>query len=408
MASNDLLELLYGQKPSGDAFVGYPAGKKYAGAKRRAEQADVNTLPDPKTYAAVQSFLGTAPDQLGFSALHPKAGEIRDVADKAYALGLLTNVAPMTKGLPVGASIKKAEGSTQPFWHNPAGGQHVPFDITGMHNAVIQDPAYAAKLGVTTEEAMQPTSTLLMGRTERKNPEALNLMQIAPPTPESIEAIKAMLQKQQLPHKTINFSAGENLFEGVPVDELLKAEGLAPLKSYQQYAGGGEVKTPNLLSVSPYAETVAYEMYPGQAGQDDRRDAARHMLAAGTLSRKYGPGVAEFLGKAHEWATSPWQALKYALGAGQMPSDYEMDLHNNAVGINAAKQAKDQADLERLIMQSAERASKTRTPGVAYIKKAEGGSVEIPNDFTMPDMSDGGQILPDPEFASRPPLSQIR
>jgi hypothetical protein len=150
-----------------------------------------------------------------------------------------------------------------------------------------------------------------------------------------------------------------------------------PVRGYQD--GGTvkkpEVKTPWLFSVPTYSETVAYEMYPGQKGQDDQRDAARHMLAAGTLSRKYGPGVAEFMGKAHEFTTSPLQAMKTLFG-GQMPADYGMDTHNNAVGAQLGQRAKSQAELEDLVQAEAERASRTQTQGQAFIKKANGGIVQ--------------------------------
>lgn len=136
------------------------------------------------------------------------------------------------------------------------------------------------------------------------------------------------------------------------------------------------VKTPWLFAVPDYAETVAYEMYPGQAGQDTQRDAARHMLAAGTLSRKYGPGVAEFLGKAHEWKTSPLAALKMMLGLGQMPPDYDQDLHNNALGINLGANAQSQGELEDLVQALTEKATKTQQAGRPWINKANGGLVQ--------------------------------
>jgi hypothetical protein len=160
---------------------------------------------------------------------------------------------------------------------------------------------------------------------------------------------------------------------------LARYEGRAP-EGYQ--AGGSvkkkeapEVKTPWLFSVPTYSETVAYEMYPGQRGQDDQRDAARHMLAAGTLARKYGPGTAEFLGKAHEVATSPIQAAKTLFG-GKMPRDYDMDTHNNTIGMQLGQRAKTQAELEALVQIEAERASRTQIPGRAFINKADGGIVK--------------------------------
>jgi hypothetical protein len=148
----------------------------------------------------------------------------------------------------------------------------------------------------------------------------------------------------------------------------------------QGYQAGGsvkkpEVKTPYLFSVPTYSETVAYEMYPGQKGQNDQRDAARHMLAAGTLSRKYGPKTAEFLGKAHEFTTSPLQSVK-SMFTGKMPADYDMDTHNNTIGARLGQRAKSQAELEDLVQEEAERASRTQTQDKAFIKKANGGIVQ--------------------------------
>ena len=135
------------------------------------------------------------------------------------------------------------------------------------------------------------------------------------------------------------------------------------------FADGGDVETPMLFSVPTYAETVSHEMYPGQGGQFDQKDAARHMLAAGTLARKYGPGVAEVLGNLHEIKTSPGKWIGSKLGISEMPVDYEQDLHNNRVGIELAKRSKSQKDLEDLISAEAERAKSQRTPGAAWVGK---------------------------------------
>ena len=92
-------------------FFGNPNIQRQ-GAKARALAAkrDVNTLPDPKTYAAVQGLLGTRPDQMGFSVLNPNYQAIMDVANPSYGLGIAAQLAPvlgpLTKGLPIGASIK--------------------------------------------------------------------------------------------------------------------------------------------------------------------------------------------------------------------------------------------------------------------------------------------------------------
>ena len=151
---------------------------------------------------------------------------------------------------------------------------------------------------------------------------------------------------------------------------------MAADKRAGKYAEGGEVKTPMLFAVPDYSRSVAYEMYPGQLGQDDQQDAARHMLAAGTLARKYGPGVAMFLGKAHEASTSPLAAIKKLLGLGEMPPDYRLDMHNNRLGVELARRAQSQADLERLVQEAAERAGRGIQPGRAVTGYQAGGAVK--------------------------------
>lgn len=78
-------------------------------ARRLAALRDVNTLPDPKTYAAVSSFLGTPPDELGFSVLHPKYQEIQRVAEPAFIAGTALGLAPAAKPVvQAGKAVAKA------------------------------------------------------------------------------------------------------------------------------------------------------------------------------------------------------------------------------------------------------------------------------------------------------------
>ena len=81
------------------------------GAKARAlaQQRDVNTLPDPKTYAAVSGLLGTPPDQMGFSVLHPQYKEIQKVAEPAFMAGTALQIAPVAA--PVMKGLGKMAGS---------------------------------------------------------------------------------------------------------------------------------------------------------------------------------------------------------------------------------------------------------------------------------------------------------
>ena len=142
-----------------------------------------------------------------------------------------------------------------------------------------------------------------------------------------------------------------------------------PIKRADGSPETGEVKEPWLPAVSDYAASTAYEMYPGQQGQFDQQDAARHMLAAGTLARKYGPETAEFLGKAHEITTSPFRYIGSKLGISEMPVDYEQDLHNNKIGIELAARSKSQKDLEDLVMQMAEQHRLQKTAGKPWTGK---------------------------------------
>lgn len=70
-------------------YIGYPSVKKPVIGSR-----DVNTLPDPKTYAVVSGLFGTPPDQLGFSSLKPNLEEIKQAGQTAYYLSLLGQMMP--------------------------------------------------------------------------------------------------------------------------------------------------------------------------------------------------------------------------------------------------------------------------------------------------------------------------
>ena len=78
-------------------YFGGAGTKKYAAAKKRAEQGDVNTLKDPKTYAAVAGLMGERPDEMGFSVLHPDYQGVREAADPAFYAGTALGVAPLMK-----------------------------------------------------------------------------------------------------------------------------------------------------------------------------------------------------------------------------------------------------------------------------------------------------------------------
>jgi len=77
-------------------FFGNPnIQRQGARARALAAQRDVNTLPDPRTYAAVSGLLGTAPDQMGFSVLNPQYESIMQTARPAFYTGTALGVAPI-------------------------------------------------------------------------------------------------------------------------------------------------------------------------------------------------------------------------------------------------------------------------------------------------------------------------
>ena len=79
------------------AFVNPNIQRQGLKTRALAAQRDVNTLPDPKTYAAISGLLGIAPDELGFSVVHPQYGDIQKVAQPAFAVGTALQVAPAVK-----------------------------------------------------------------------------------------------------------------------------------------------------------------------------------------------------------------------------------------------------------------------------------------------------------------------
>jgi hypothetical protein len=161
---------------------------------------------------------------------------------------------------------------------------------------------------------------------------------------------------QHLVHHTVWDKIGN---EQTTHDDLVKA--------MRGYADGGDVKADFFIDPSSYAQSKSKEMYPTKKSEWTERDAARHMLASGMMAQKFGPTVAKMAGMAHEHFNAPVKTLGYALGIGKMPADYEQDLHNNALGIDLAKRAATQEELERLIKESTGKASKTQTAGTAWI-----------------------------------------
>ena len=82
----------------GAAFGNPNIQRQGARARALAQERNVNTLPDPKTYAAVAGLLGTAPNEMGFSPMQlglPQYQQIMQVAEPAFYTGTALGVAPM-------------------------------------------------------------------------------------------------------------------------------------------------------------------------------------------------------------------------------------------------------------------------------------------------------------------------
>ena len=182
-------------------FFGNPnIQRQGARARALAAQRDVNTLPDPRTYAAVSGLLGQAPDEMGFSVLNPQYESIQRTAKPAFALGTLLGLAPMTKGLPVGASIKDV--GKVPFLKPTEyrGSHRAPgpdfgaplYDLTGggqMYPADVYSAKAAQYYGTGYPKADREAFAL--AQRVRGNPDAEITMYRAVPKDEKITNINA-------------------------------------------------------------------------------------------------------------------------------------------------------------------------------------------------------------------------
>ena len=98
-------------------------------------------------------------------------------------------------------------------------------------------------------------------------------------------------------------------------------------------------------------------------GQDDPADAARHMLASGYMAQSLGPTIAKGLGWLHEFKEAPIRTAGHALGLSNPRYDYEMDMHNNALGVELAQKAKNRTDFEQMVKNAIAKGTTATTPG---------------------------------------------
>jgi hypothetical protein len=91
------------------------------------------------------------------------------------------------------------------------------------------------------------------------------------------------------------------------------------------------------LTIKKPASWAAYNEYGDSGEVGGKTDALRHLLGAATLAKRQGPGYAE---TALNWHENPNIPQFLGGGYGQREGDRQMDLHNNALGLEIAKKAK--------------------------------------------------------------------
>jgi hypothetical protein len=201
-------------------FFGNPnIQRQGARARALAAQRNVNTLPDPRTYALISGLLGTAPDEMGFSVLNPNYEAIQRVARPAFAAGTALGIAPLVgmagfsrpaARAPSAASqrgsVRIPGASDQPMASEPLGlldtsyrGSHTApnrefgaplYDLTGggqMYPADVYSPKAAQYYG--TGYPMADRQAFDLARRVRGNPNAEVTMYRAVPKDPNISNI---------------------------------------------------------------------------------------------------------------------------------------------------------------------------------------------------------------------------
>jgi hypothetical protein len=147
------------------------------------------------------------------------------------------------------------------------------------------------------------------------------------------------------------------------IADLPGQQGLAQGGLVRGYQEGGSVGFPPFYKAQNEAILRSQEMYPGEDTQDNKADAARHLLAAGYMTKSFGPKVAKGLGWAHEASEAPIRTIGHALGLSNPRYDYAMDMHNNTLGAQLAQQATNRNDFERRVKSAIDQGVTTTTPG---------------------------------------------
>ena len=210
----------------------------------------------------------------------------------------------------------------------------------------------------------------------------LGAMKDRPPAMKNTESARAQMEELARVYQ-MKIRSAQNAARGLSADTFgaPTLEGPTLTKgslTKKRFKEGGEAKKadaesaqePGIFGVSDYATKASARMFPEQMGQDDQRDAARHMLAAAVLAKKTGPGMAVFMGKAHERMSNP-ESFFSMLGIGKPRDDYEMDVHNNKLGADLAARSTSQEELEKLVRAMAMQSQNKQVEGKPWTMSKE-------------------------------------
>ena len=248
-------------------------------ARTRALQAarsnDVNTLPDPQTYAFMQGLLGESPDQMGFSPMNPDYAKIMGRGEQGMLAGTVSMVGPTAKAIKGLAGIgAKALGPT----------------AVGMGERYLQRQGLMP--GVVPEGAGAKASNAREAEVARVNRRIATTGQYvgAPPGVDSPQSLGAMVNnylrgmEEGMPGRNFYTDSSKDIFartgQDITQSDLL-AQNIATLSRANNVAGN--------TSMSAKAHIQAATGDPIKTGRFPSKDSP-------PLQAMYDAGQAEYLG----------------------------------------------------------------------------------------------------------------
>jgi len=187
-------------------FIGFP------GFKMNPKMGDVNQVADPRTLAAVKGFFGQAPDEQGFSVMHPDAAGIRSAGQAGFYGGI---------GSLLAAPLAKAAGSAGRGINSLVSGSRSPDNYSALTPPQIGDPSRLSAFS-------------------RQFPQMLDQLPYGPQTKSTIDQAMDLM------------SAGDNM-----AAFRLVESNPATFSAMQQYAGNLGFKQVSPLPISQRLDSPA-------------------------------------------------------------------------------------------------------------------------------------------------------